>query len=822
MHRRDSSPPLLSLHQVEIDRISSPSRRNSMNPQRHSIRTQEDTRERKKEEHPEDGEEEKRVKWRKTIDQVVYRKSEGYYDNFPIKPGFFFLQSLVKAPAAGLSSLQVNIPATLYYSDHVYMIATGTFHLDEKGRVYCDPDGHFVTLLKLLEAKKPKVQRTVFDSVATVLRFKGAQEGDMKKHAFDWPLFRQKMLAHDLKRCSMMQEFIPSPGTKPSVLRLMYFNSSKQQRANYGFLITTAAASKSETLDLVQRVVLDLHAPYSVDIFKQTGKSLQPYEQAAKSLVEYLQRGYRIRLIDICLDFLRSPEGKIYLCGCKGFTIDPTTSPLAAEMTESFSPYYKPSDDALKWGNIPKPEHSSLGRFVTCKLCRIQHANHELPHLVSLQMLIRFYRHIRRRGKLPYKAVRLKASGIDLLSQTVRICACCYMLVTAEHALIDAEIALAKALNVPVLEEIEVGEEMEPQQFIPKLLRQYRVLVRVEGLETDKTLEYTGILYLRISLGFTVTIFQLEKVVDYLEGKFYSVNGLRLVYFFTAEGKLPKKFLQEVTVKAEVIIGETETGPALLTGSSPLLQTFPASVEQDFALWTTFSLSLFDSSGLQRFPLHLAIGLTNDHVYESAQLSVELRKVLDAYMPEESYYNGDPLPKDWVEKFGPEWKEDSFGTDEKLEDAYGPLIDRGDLDRMQDITSPYPAPLSNKLVVSRPKPKKRHEIPLSASVQHRSLSPSSISLSQLSPTTDAKILGISNLVDSYLTQKPLPFQLSPQFEPKALRRLGKETGEGTKRPMSGWMTGKTSARSVSPADSKPGLIERILHIDPVSAFHVPI
>jgi hypothetical protein len=386
------------------------------------------------------------------------------------------------------------------------------------------------------------------------------------------------------------------------------------------------------------------------------------------------------------------------------------------------------------------------------------------------------------------------------------------MLVTAEHALLSAEIALAKGLNIPIKDEIEVGEEREPQQFLPKSLQQYRVLIYLEGLETDKSLEYGGQMYLRIKLGTTETTFQLEKVEDRSDGKFYPIKGLRLVYFFTQENRLPKLFLKEVLIQADLTLSSACSGDIIVSGSSPLLQTFPPTIQPNFSLWTTHSLSLFDPSGQQRYPLRLSLGLCNDHSYDSALLPVDLHKVLDSYMPEESYFTGDLLPRDWVESFGLEKAEDSFGEDEKLEDAYGPLIDRGDLDRMQDITSPYPAPLSNKLVVSRPKPKKLHEIALSSSVRHHSFSPSPINLSRFSPHTDAKIVEVSHLVDSYLSQKPvLPFQLSPESGPKTLRRLGEE---GTKRPMSGWITGKTSARSMSPVDSKLTFPERIPSLFP--------
>ena len=68
----------------------------------------------------------KQERWEKEIQPLVYVPlSDTYYDSLPIKPGFFFLQAILKAPHTSLSSLRLNLPTTLYFSDHLYLLYTG-------------------------------------------------------------------------------------------------------------------------------------------------------------------------------------------------------------------------------------------------------------------------------------------------------------------------------------------------------------------------------------------------------------------------------------------------------------------------------------------------------------------------------------------------------------------------------------------------------------------------------------------------------------------------------------------------------------------------
>ena len=112
--------------------------------------------------------------------------------------------------------------------------------------------------------------------------------------------------------------------------------------------------------------------------------------------------------------------------------------------------------------------------FVHCKLCRLYYTNNQLSHLVSVRMLMLFKVHSLRRVELPVDTSHLKVTSADMLSQSVRICQYCYMLVTSEFELLNIEEILASSLNVPKKEiSYEDDPKLEVQKhFLPKRLLQ--------------------------------------------------------------------------------------------------------------------------------------------------------------------------------------------------------------------------------------------------------------------------------------------------------------------------------------------------------------
>jgi hypothetical protein len=755
--------------------------------------------------------EKKKEKWEKEVQVIRYQPpTDTYYDFLPIKPGFFFLESLLSAPYASVTSLSLNLPKTLYYSNSLHMLWT-----DDQGKVAADRDPHVVKFLKMVETQKPASFSHVFDQIAVVLRTKSSPECDMKKFVLDWSTFRQKILAHDIKPCTMLQEFIRSPSGKPSVLRLTYYVSTKAPRGNFAFLLSSTVHTNTHA-GLLHRTATDSSITNGVEIFRQTGKSLRPYELQASNLVDFLQRGYRVRVEEIVLDFLKSPDGRVWLCGCKGFRLDPSTVPPV-------------SPPQLGLEGKQEDPHQPKDTFVTCKLCRLQYANRDLPHLVSLKMLYTFQAHVLRRRLLPFEASHLRAVSADLMSQSVRICACCFLVITAEHDLYSTELRLAQVLGIPMqTEDIFLARTKSSDlQFFPKELRQYRVLFQFISLQSDNQLGSGETLYMHFQLINANASHCLERMEERNGSQLYPIQTLRLVYFFTPADKSPKAFLSNAHVR--ITISDSPTpglGKAFASSSSPLLQCFPASLTPHTALFTHITFSLFSPSRKLHYPMNLGIGLSCDKVLSIERIHTDMSRTFDGFMPEDCYFNTEPLPGEWMEAFGKREVEDSFGPVHDLEDAYSPQIQFSEVQRMQNPTSPFPTPLpsrrSSKSIRSHSVSQfKTCQLPLSTLP---SAFPSS-NTSRLEGRTDTKVVEVAELVDCFLTgRQAVDAVLVPELDLRGKREAeGEETKRRTDRPKttrtsSRLHSGRSSTRSFSPLNLHTLLSSHLPNILPWSAL----
>lgn len=756
----------------------------------------------------------KREKWEKEVQLIRYQPpSETYYDFLPIKPGFFFLEALISAPHASVTSLHLNLPKTLYYSNSLYMLWTGRNYADDQGCVRIDRDAHVVKFLKMVETQKPTEFTHIFDQIAVVLRAKSNPEGDMKKFVLDWPTFRQKILAHDIKQMTMLQEFIHSPSGKPSVLRLTYYVSNKAPRGNFAFLLSSTVHTNPHA-GLLHKTVTDSALPNGVEIFRQTGKSLRPYELQARNLIDFLQRGYRVRVEEIVLDFLKSPDGRVWLCGCKGFRLDPSTlTPLLSSLQLS-QPESPPKE---------RPKDS----FVTCKLCRLQYANRDLPHLVSLKMLYIFQAHVLRRRQLPFPAGHLRAVSSELMSQSVRICACCFLVITAEHNLYETELRLARVVSVPMLEEdIFMARSQSPDlQFFPKELRQYRVLFHFISLETESQLGSGTALFLHFQLINAKATYSLSKVEQRPNSRLYPIQALRLVYLFAQPEKPLKAFLSRANVAVSVsdnpVFG---LGQTYASSSSPLLQCFPQAWTPHTALFTHLTFSLFSPSRKLHFPLDLGLGLSCDQVLSTERIQTQLIRTFDGFMPEDCYFNTEPLPGEWMEAFGEREEKDSFGPVEDLEDAYSPQIQFADVQRMQNPTSPFPTPLPSR---RSSKSLRSHSVSLlKPSILPLSTFPSALpssNTSRFEGKTDLKVVEVAELVDCFLAgRQSTGGVLVPELDLRG-KTEEEETKRKTERPKTArnslrLHSGRSSTRSFSPNTLHTLLSNHLPGILPYSAL----
>lgn len=105
-----------------------------------------------------------------------------------------------------------------------------------------------------------------------------------------------------------------------------------------------------------------------------------------------------------------------------------------------------------------------------CKICRINYPSKELRNLVSMRMYLQYQKHVSLRKELPSEMSSIHVVTNDQLSQSIRVCSYCYMLVISEFELISVEQKLASVLNIPLMD-LNRSEDLNIQtQFLPKML----------------------------------------------------------------------------------------------------------------------------------------------------------------------------------------------------------------------------------------------------------------------------------------------------------------------------------------------------------------
>ena len=585
-----------------------------------------------------------------------------YYANLPIKPGFFFLKSLVHTPKAHLKTLRINIPETLYHSGHLWYIKT------ENGVVTCDDSVGCIDFLKLREREKCSTPKHAFDHIAAILRRRGDSEGSMIKYILDWPQFRNKMITRDLVEGFMVQKFIRSVGDKASAIRLQYHPYSN--KANIAYFMSNI---KSERPEDFYKCVVNIDAVDSFEIFRLQGTAIKEIERCAWEIVDYLDRAYAVRIEEIHLDFLKDEQGVLWLCGCRGFRLDQIS------VSRSLSPISQPPSTQALLTQLA--DDRKKGRFIRCKLCRLHYKNQELPHLISVRMLFVYKMHTTKRVNLPINMDHLRLVTADLLSQSARICELCFILVTSEFQLIEAEKRLAEAVNIKVIEE-ELEENpvhIMQLQFLPKRMIQWRVLLHFRVIDNQ-----LHNLLSKKDVKFTMDLFEYQNEFDVVvDQNEIVVNKLKMTYFFSSPEKPIRKFLNEIQLK----VGLKCSGETVASGESLLLYNFPSSLPMGVALTQTRLISIFPYDNTTPVDLNMTVGLSCDQYYESKNLKVGLTKTNDVYVPEPHYFNSTPLPVDWMEQFGGQMADNSFKAEIAPEDFYESTLTREEIRRMKTVGS---------------------------------------------------------------------------------------------------------------------------------------
>lgn len=338
----------------------------------------------------------KKIKEQLKLDPVI----KDYYKGINIKPGFSFLECLMKAPKASIETLEINIPETLYYSDKIYYL-----HTNSAGRVNCSTNINNYMFKNKIFKYRHSEENNIFDSISIILRYSGEKEQDMEKSIQDWLQFESKMVTNENIPYTMLQRYIRCASGRPSVVRLYYFALEKNNKANFALFINSLSSEDAEKENDIQKCCVDTSRPDAIEIFKQSGTALLQYEKEAGKIIAYLNKGYNCRIQEIVLDFFRDVNGIIWLCGCKKLIIDPSTLGFCLQPVRQYWPdtHLKPNESGIKRFSYPINEEIRKGvlSFVHCKLCRLSYPNFELNNLVSSRVLLIFKNHVTKRSDIP-------------------------------------------------------------------------------------------------------------------------------------------------------------------------------------------------------------------------------------------------------------------------------------------------------------------------------------------------------------------------------------------------------------------------------------
>ncbi|OMJ88194.1 hypothetical protein SteCoe_9928 [Stentor coeruleus] len=623
-------------------------------------------------------------KHQKMLEKITVPCDKVYYEKIPVKPGFLFYDSLIKTPRGNLKELKINIPESIYYTDKIYFL-----HTLENGEVEVTNNIFGYKFMKIVEKNRSQEEKSIYDKIAAIMRGHSDELNNMHKLVLDWNQFKVKMIGNEFSPYSLTQRYIHTPGHRPAVTRLHYFSHQKRNVANFAYFINNIEFEYPDTLNNLQKCIVNTQDAKNIEFFKKHGSSIKYYEAEASKIIKYLNKGYNIRIDEIILDFLTDSTGKIWLCGCKSIKVDESTLTCSLDPLQDWWPgYEKPKEKK-------KIENQYLMNFVHCKLCRLYYTNNQLSHLVSVRMLMLFKVHSLRRVKLPLDTSHLKVTSADMLSQSVRICQYCYMLVTTEFELIQVEESLAAALNIPKKDlTYEDDPKLDVQKhFLPKKLVQWRLLVFLSKLYEFKLPEHCSNLYIQIKFGEIISAykFHAKKTVENNE-QVIVMDLIKLHYMFTSEGKTLEKLIKSDIMEIRLTIGDKFNERVLGGSKTQCLIGLPNTLELHNALYTKKQIYLFNSNDTIIGNLSVFLGLSCDKITETSKIKVALNKHHEVYIPEFYFMTIDPLPVEWLELLGEEpAKDESFGH--RIEDSefYKPTMAKSEMLRMEDITSPYKA-----------------------------------------------------------------------------------------------------------------------------------
>lgn len=292
--------------------------------------------------------------------------------------------------------------------------------------------------------------------------------------------------------------------------------------------------------------------------------------------------------------------------------------------------------------------------------------------------------HLYKRGIFKFGHLEIYKDSIE----TWKVWNFWYMLVVAEHELIEIEKLYAIAQGIPmddrskIISKISLKNEnkISSDNFKNKL-QQWRIMfywkqffdIDVEELRAISknnlgklTPPFLGNLYLQIRIFDFITPMKLNDFSKSQKSEpdgMFQINRMRVHYFFTSEKDVMKSFFNNTEIELRITVGMNWNKPVAIA-SSFALQYFKLKGPSDshdgeqllvqrqellLHFFVPKSTSEDTKKFITNFQMQMTVGIKEDLKIKTE--NIMLYRFNDVFFPDNSYYNSDPLPVEWIEVF---------------------------------------------------------------------------------------------------------------------------------------------------------------------------
>ena len=174
---------------------------------------------------------------------------------------------------------------------------------------------------------------------------------------------------------------------------MIYYNPAykrKPSHVNYALVIVSKVKYDPDDGNMYKWCI-NLDIPHSIQIEKISGKAVEEYVPYAQSIMNFILHAYKINLKFVVADFIKDIKGDIWFIDLKSFRVPKALYPLYIQARSKTKSKMKMKDNMKSYAN--------------CRLCNLEHSKRELQHLVTMNMIMEYKRHLNQRGIFEFEHV---------------------------------------------------------------------------------------------------------------------------------------------------------------------------------------------------------------------------------------------------------------------------------------------------------------------------------------------------------------------------------------------------------------------------------